>query len=55
MQCLFVLCIQQCLSSRSLGVFSSLLDIQIPVEDAAFVELSMETAASQSGNCISLV
>ena len=52
--CLLEHCIQQRLSPRSLGVCSSLLDTQVPVEDAAVVEPSMETAASQSDKHISL-
>ena len=37
MLCLLAFCIQQSLSPRSLGVCTSLLDIQVPAEDAAIV------------------
>ena len=55
MLCLLVLCIQQYLSPRSLGVCSSLLDTQVPIEDVAFVEPSMEAAPSKGVKNISLV
>ena len=53
--CLLAHCIQQCLSPRNLGVCSSLLGTQVPVQDVAVVEPSMETASSQSGESIYLV
>ena len=53
--CILALCIQQCLSPKSLGIRSSLLDTKVPVEDPDVVEPSMESAPSQIGKLISLV